>query len=98
MKYPVCTLLALIIVSVSGSAQKIGIQPSILEFHTTPGVTQSQVIRISNTSDVKVSFQAYLADWLRDSTGAHHYYKPDTLNRSCAAWITTDKNFIEVAP
>jgi hypothetical protein len=76
MKYYLCTLSTLIFVSLSVSAQKVGIQPSILEFHVVPGVTESQVIRISNTSDTKVSFQAYLADWLRDSTGAHHYYNP----------------------
>jgi hypothetical protein len=98
MKCLMCTLLALVFMSLSAVAQKIGIQPSILEFHGVPGVTESQVIRITNLSDAKVSFQAYLADWLRDSTGAHHYYKPDTLNRSCASWITTDKNFVEVAP
>jgi hypothetical protein len=97
MKYYMRTLLPVLFISLSVSAQKIGIQPSILEFHVVPGVTESQVIRISNMSDAKVSFQAYLADWLRDSTGAHHYYKPDTLSRSCASWITTDKNFIEVA-
>lgn len=98
MKYQLCILAALTFISLHGSAQKIGIQPSILEFHVTPGVAESQVIRISNASDTKVSFQAYLADWLRDSTGAHHYYKPDTLNRSCASWVTTDKEFIEVLP
>jgi hypothetical protein len=98
MKYCLCTLTALVVVLLPVCAQKVGIQPSILEFHVTPGVTESQVIRISNTSESKVSFQAYLSDWLRDSTGGHHYYKPDTLSRSCAAWITTDKNFIEVEP
>ena len=98
MKYYLCTLSTLIFVSLSVSAQKVGIQPSILEFHVVPGVTESQVIRISNMSDTKVSFQAYLADWLRDSTGGHHYYRSDTLSRSCAAWVTTDKNFIEVEP
>jgi hypothetical protein len=98
MKYYLCTLSTLLFVSLSVSAQKVGIQPSILEFHVVPGVTESQVIRISNMSDAKVSFQAYLADWLRDSTGAHHYYKPDTLSRSCASWVAIDKNFIEVEP
>jgi len=98
MKNYLCTLYTLIFISLHVSAQKISIQPSILEFHVMPGVTESQVIRISNNSDAKVSFQAYLADWLRDSTGAHHYYKPDTLDRSCAAWMSTDKNFIEVDP
>lgn len=98
MKCRLCTLFALVIVSLNASAQKVGIQPSILEFHLAPAGTESQVIKINNLSDTKVSFQAYLADWLRDSTGAHHYYKPDTLDRSCASWITINKNFIEVEP
>src|SRR5687767_13905696 len=98
MKHSLCTLSAFVFMLLAGSAQKIGIQPSILEFHVSPGVTESQVIRISNASDAKISFQAYLADWLRDSTGAHHYYKPDTLRRSCASWVRIDKNFIEVEP
>jgi len=84
--------------AVSVSAQKIGIQPSILEFHVMPGVTETQVIHISNMSDHKISFEAYLADWLRDSTGAHHYYRPDTLQRSCASWVKLSKYFIEIAP
>src|SRR6478735_9151734 len=98
MKHLLCILAALTFVILKGAAQQIGIQPSILEFHVTPGVAESQVIKISNNSNAKVAFQAYLADWLRDSTGAHHYYKPDTLSRSCASWITTDKQFIEVLP
>jgi hypothetical protein len=85
-------------VSVGVFAQKVGIQPSILEFHVLPGTTESQVIRISNLSDKKVGFEAYLADWLRDSTGAHQYFKPDTLARSCASWVKLEKNFIEVEP
>lgn len=98
MKHLLCILAAFTFISLHGSAQKIGIQPSILEFHVTPGIAESQVIRISNNSDTKVSFHTYLADWLRDSTGAHHYFKSDTLNRSCASWINTDKQFIEVLP
>lgn len=81
-----------------GVAQKIGIQPSILEYHLSPGTTESQVIRIANLSDKKISFEAYLADWLRDSTGAHEYFKPDTLPSSCAKWVYLSKNFIEVEP
>jgi hypothetical protein len=98
MKYLSCGMLAFFFVTISVSAQKVGIQPSILEFHLMPGVTESQLIRISNFSDKKVSFQAYVADWLRDSTGAHHYYKPDTLSRSCATWIKLDRNFVELEP
>ena len=82
----------------SASAQKVGIQPSILEFHLSPGTTESQVIRISNMSDKKISFEAYLADWLRDSTGAHEYFKPDTLPNSCTKWVYLSKNFVEVQP
>ncbi len=81
-----------------GAAQKIGIQPSILEYHLSPGTTESQVIRIANLSDKKISFEAYLADWLRDSTGAHEYFKADTLPSSCTKWVTLSKNFIEVEP
>lgn len=79
-------------------SQKVGIQPSILEYHLSPGTTESQVIRIANLSDKKLSFEAYLADWLRDSTGAHEYFKPDTLPSSCTRWIYLSKNFIEVEP
>jgi len=79
-------------------AQKVGIQPSILEYHLSPGGTESQVIRIANLSDKKISFEAYLADWLRDSTGAHEYFKADTLPNSCTKWVYLSKNFIEVEP
>lgn len=98
MKPAFLTLVFFYFFSIGVFAQKIGIQPSILEFHVLPGTTESQVIRISNASDKKVSFEAYLADWLRDSTGAHQYFKPDTLARSCASWVKLDKNFIELEP
>ncbi len=78
--------------------QSVAIQPSILDFRLSPGARETQVIRITNLSNKKVSFEAYLADWLRDSTGAHQYFRPDTLDRSCASWVSLDKNFIEVAP
>lgn len=98
MKPAFLTCLFFYFISISVFAQKIGIQPSILEFHVLPGTTESQVVRISNLSDKKIGFEAYLADWLRDSTGAHQYFKPDTLGRSCASWVKLDKNFIEVGP
>lgn len=79
-------------------AQQFAIQPGTLSFNVEPGKTQSQVVRVTNTSPKKISFQAYLGDWLRDSTGGHNYFRPDTLKRSCASWITLNKNFIEVLP
>ncbi|MBE7172315.1 MAG: hypothetical protein INR73_17135 [Williamsia sp.] len=90
--------ISLLLIAQNVVAQKVGIQPSILEYHLAPGTTESQVIRIANMSDKKISFEAYLADWLRDSTGAHEYFKPDTLPSSCAKWVSLSKNFIEVEP
>jgi hypothetical protein len=55
-------------------------------------------VSITNLSTQKIGFQAYLADWLRDSTGSHQYFKPDTLSRSCASWVHLNKNFIEIEP
>ncbi|MBN9380099.1 MAG: hypothetical protein J0H74_05010 [Chitinophagaceae bacterium] len=78
--------------------QKVAIQPSILDFHLAPGNTVSQVVHISNLSDQQMGFRAYLADWLRDSTGVHQYFRPDTLSHSCAGWVSLDKDFIEVPP
>lgn len=79
-------------------AQRISIQPSILDFRVGAGGQQTQPVRITNLSDKKIAFQAYLADWLRDSTGSHQYFRPDTLSRSCASWVQLDKNFVEVEP
>lgn len=80
------------------SAQRISLQPSILDFHLGPSATQAQAITITNLSDKKLIFQAYLADWLRDSTGGHQYFRPDTLTRSCASWIQLNTSLIEVLP
>ncbi len=82
----------------SGFAQKINIQPSVLDFRVGPSGVQSQSVRISNLSDRKIKFIAYLADWLRDSTGGHQYFRADTLPRSCASWINISKSFLEVEP
>jgi P pilus assembly chaperone PapD len=79
-------------------SQKFAIQPGILHYQLEPGKAQSQVVRITNTSDEKITFQAYLGDWLRDSTGGHEYYRADTLSQSCASWVKLNKNFIEIAP
>jgi P pilus assembly chaperone PapD len=80
------------------TAQQFAIQPGTLSFNVEPGKTQTQTLRIANTSAKKIAFQAYLGDWLRDSTGAHAYYRPDTLKRSCASWVTLSKNFVELQP
>ena len=80
------------------SAQRFAFEPGILDFHVEPGTTQTQAVRITNSSEKTIAFQAYINDWLRDSTGGHNYFRPDTLKRSCASWISLNKNFIEVPP
>lgn len=92
------TCLILILFVFCSFAQRISLQPSILDFHLGPSATQSQSISISNLSDKKIAFQAYLADWLRDSVGGHQYFRPDTLSRSCASWVRLNKNFLEIEP
>lgn len=79
-------------------AQRISIQPSVLDFRLGPAAVQAQSVSITNFSGKKLVFQAYLADWLRDSTGGHQYFRPDTLEESCASWIQLNKNLLEVEP
>lgn len=81
-----------------GSAQRISIHPSVLDFKLHASQRQAQTVRITNLSDKKITFHAYLADWLRDSTGGHQYFRPDTLSRSCASWVQLSSDFVEVAP
>jgi hypothetical protein len=80
------------------NAQRVSIQPSVLNFHLGPAALEAQPVRITNLSGNKVIFQAYLADWLRDSTGGHQYFRPDTLGQSCASWVHLSRDFIEVEP
>lgn len=85
--------------SFNSSAQNLGIHPTTLFFNLGAGQSETQVIHISNGSDAKkVQYRVYLNDWLRDSLGGHEYYRPDTLSRSCARWVTVNKNFIELQP
>lgn len=85
--------------SINSSAQNLGIHPTTLHFTLGAGQSETQVIHISNGAESKkVQYRVYLNDWLRDSTGGHEYYRPDSLSRSCARWITVNKNFIELQP
>lgn len=97
MKKPMLFLTAILFATVL-FAQRVSIQPSILDFHLGAKGVQAQPITITNLSDQKIAFRAYLADWLRDSTGSHQYFRPDTLKRSCASWVRLNKNFIEIEP
>lgn len=80
------------------TAQNLGVYPTTLDFRLAAGQSEAQVINLSNGSGSKVQFRLYLNDWVRDSTGGHIYYDPASIPRSCARWLTIDKNFIELQP
>ena len=79
-------------------SQQISISPTIMPFKLGPGQSESRVLRVTNTSDKKQSFQASIGDWLRDSLGNHQYFDPNTIARSCASWVTVLPSFFEVQP
>jgi P pilus assembly chaperone PapD len=87
--------LLLMLFCLFSQAQQFAIQPGTISYN---GRSQTQSVKISNASDKKLSFQVYVGDWLRDSAGGHAYYRPDTLKRSCAAWVSVSRNFVEVLP
>jgi hypothetical protein len=80
------------------SAQNLGVYPTTLDFRLASGQSEAQVINLSNGSGNKVQFRIYLNDWVRDSSGGHIYYEPASIPRSCARWLSIDKNFIELQP
>lgn len=84
--------------ALTGTAQNLGIHPTTLQYTLGSGQSETQVIHISNGADKKVQYRLYLNDWMRDSLGGHEYYRPDTLSRSCARWLTINKNFVELQP
>lgn len=80
------------------NAQNLGVYPTELDFALNKSQSESQVITMTNGSNKKIQFRLYLGDWLRDTLGEHNYFKPDTLSRSCAKYVTLSKNFIEIEP
>lgn len=82
----------------TASGQNLGVYPTTLDFRLASGQSEAQIINLSNGSGNKVQFRIYLNDWVRDSAGGHIYYEPASIPRSCARWLTIDKNFIELQP
>ncbi len=80
------------------NAQNLGVYPTELDFALGKGQNESQVITMTNGSNKKIQFRLYLGDWLRDTLGEHSYFRPDTLSRSCAKYVTLNKNFVEIEP
>lgn len=92
------TLVCLFLFSTNSIGQNLGVYPTTLDFKLSPGQSEAQVINLSNGSPDKVQFRIYLNDWIRDSLGGHVYYEPASIERSCARWLSIDKNFIELQP
>ncbi len=74
----------------------VSVQPMKNDFHLRAGESGDIQIYISNKMGTKMQFNVYLGDWRRDTAGAHVYSAPGSEDRSCAAWLTFDKTFIEV--
>jgi hypothetical protein len=74
----------------------LGVYPTILEYHLANGQSESKAIHLTNNSPDTVQFRLYINDWYRDTMGGHAYFRADTLPQSCAKWMTTDKNFIQL--
>lgn len=94
----ITTFLFLTVFTPLAKAQNLGVYPTTLDFRLSGGQSEAQVINLSNGSASKVQFRIYLNDWVRDSTGGHIYFEPASLGRSCAKWMTIDKNFVELQP
>lgn len=97
---PFLLLFLLLVFVVSKSfGQSIAITPPTLSFALKPGESATQNVRITNGASRPYSFEAYIGEWVRDTLGAHHYYKPGTLDSiSCADWVTFSPSFFELKP
>lgn len=94
----ILAVLVFILAFTTAFSQQISISPTILPFKLGPGQSESKVIRVTNTSDKKQSFQTTLGDWKRDTAGNHQYFEPNSTSRSCASWVTVLPSFFEVQP
>ncbi len=72
------------------------IKPSTIDFKLNNGQTGIAHVYIVNHLDKKKQFSLYLADWTRDSLGAHVYTSPGSTARSCARWVKLDRTFVEI--
>ena len=93
-----------IVLAIAANAQSgeipkgIAVRPVTIDFSASPGQTQVTRISITNALAVKKQFVVYVADWQRDTVGAHVYTEPGNDPRSCASWLDADKSFFELEP
>ncbi|HEY0895101.1 MAG TPA: Fn3-like domain-containing protein [Sphingobacteriaceae bacterium] len=91
-----CLIIALLFTNQT-YAQRINVNPTILNYNAPSGGSAVQLITLTNLSDQDQTYQLSLGDWRRDSVGGHQYFAPGTTGRSCAPWITFDNPTVSVA-
>ncbi|MBC8054105.1 MAG: Fn3-like domain-containing protein [Sphingobacteriaceae bacterium] len=91
------SLLLCLLLYTTAYGQRLNVNPTILSFNLSDaGAVSTQTITVTNLSDKKQTYQLSLGDWIRDSIGAHRYYAPGAMSRSCARWITFDNPTVEI--
>lgn len=90
------SIMAFTLQSAIVQAQRVSINPTILNYNVSAGETSTQTITIINLSETKQAFELTLGDWLRDSLGSHKYLAPGSTKNSCANWVKLDNNIVEV--
>ncbi len=85
-------LLLLVISQVTLAQTGLTVSPPRLYFESSKGQSTNQKVTItnvssSNTLDLAVS----LGDWQYDTSGENITLEPNTLNSSCASWVTVKK-------
>ena len=76
----------------------LAVKPAKIDFTLGRGEAAYQVVYITNEFNRTMQFKANVLDWMRDSTGAHQYAEPGTYSRSCARWVSFNKDVIEIEP
>lgn len=80
-------------------AQVLSVNPVKLSFDLgSPNSTQTQVINITNNSDINQALEIYTGDWNRKEDGSHGYFAAGSTPYSCATWVTTNTNFLNIPP
>ena len=92
------SIVLLTVFSTSVLAQRINVNPTIINYNASAGETSAQIITITNLSDKKQAYQLSLGDWERDTTGGHTYFAAGTQKRSCSDWLSFDNTVVEVEP
>ena len=80
------------------TAQELEVSPGKLIFNANPGSSQTQQVSVRNRASKEQSFIFNLGDWLTDEKGETKYFKPGTIPRSCADWITVSPSLITLQP